>query len=160
MPELEAHIPRAHDSLTLKKLVSLRPPSDWSAVVLAFIRELCPPFWRNSSWDAREALGFIGSSGGKLTTVSADEMRWLRRQLLDISQPDDFLWLLRWLKKEQHCESAIYEELTRTPSMRQKMEALNVGARYLTPSQKMSRANDRRRRAADRKRQLTPGAGK
>ena len=159
MPGLEAQIPHAHDFLTLKKLVSLRPPTDWSAVVLTFVRALCPPLWR-SSWDARQALGFIGSNGGRLTTLSADEMRWLRRGMLDIPLPDDFLWVLRWLRKEQHCEPTLYEELTRTASMRQKMEALDAGARYLTPSQKMSRANDRRRRAADRKRQLPPGAGK
>lgn len=150
MPELGDHIGYAHDSTTLKALVAIRPPSDWSKVILAFVREMCPP-WRDSSWDAREALGFIGSCAGKLTAVSSDELRWMRREMLDLPHPDDFLWLLKWLTKEQHCEPAIFHELTRTKSMREKMEALNAGARYLTPHQKMSRANDRRRRAAERK---------
>jgi hypothetical protein len=75
----------------------------------------------------------------------------LRRELLGLREADDFLWLLRWLKKEKQCDPAIYEELTRTAAVRKKIEALNAGDRYLTPSQKMSRANERRRRAAERK---------
>ena len=150
MPDLEAQAAHAHDSGTLKKLVALRPPVDWSPVILSFIRQMCPP-WERASWDARDALDFIGSRGGKLTTVPSSEKRYLRRGLLDLRSADDFLWLFRWLKNAKHCEPAIYEELTRSTSMREKIEALNAGARYLTPHQKMSRANDRRRRAAERK---------
>ena len=157
MPDLEAQTPHARDSQMLKKVVAVRAPSDWSAAVLAFIRQVCPPWAPGSSWDAREALQFIASSGGKLTTVPPDEMRYLRSALLDVRASDDFLWLLRWLKKEEHCDPAIYEELTRTTSMRKKIEALNAGSRYLTPSQKMSRAAERRRRGEERKRKVTPG---
>ena len=64
--------------------------------------------------------------------------------LLKIRETDAFLWLLRWLKNEKHYLPAIYEEVTRTASMRQKIEALNAGARYLSPSQKMPRANSPR----------------
>ena len=85
-----------------------------------------------------------------MTTVPSDERRFLRRGLLDLGSTDDFLWLLRWLKNTKHCEPAVYEELTRTTSMRTKIEALNAGARYVTPHQKMSRAAERRRRAAER----------
>jgi hypothetical protein len=151
MPDLEAQAAHAHDSGTLKKLVTLRPPADWSPAILSFIDQLCPPWEPRSSWDARNALELIGSSGGRLTTVPSDKMRFLRRGLLDLRNADDFLWLLRWLKTEKHCEPAIYEELTRTTSMREKIEALNAGARYLTPHQKMSRAAERRRQAAERK---------
>jgi len=158
MPDLEAQTSHAHDSGILKKLVAVRSPSDWSDIILAFIRQLCPPWGPSSSWDARDALQFIASSGGKLTAVPSGEMRYLRRALLDVRASDDFLWLLRWLKKEEHCEPAIYEELTRTSSMRKKIEALNAGSRYLTPSQKMSRAAERRRRSAERKRKVAPSA--
>ena len=151
MPDLEAQAAHAHDSGTLKKLVALRPPADWSPVILAFIRQLCPPWEPRSSWDARDALEFIGSSGGRLTTVPSNEMRYVRRGLLDLRNADDFLWLLRWLKNAKHCEPAIHEELTRTTSMHKKIEALNAGARYLTPHQKMSRAAEHRRRAAERR---------
>ena len=150
MPNLDAQAAHAHDSLTLKKVVALRPPVDWSPVILSFICKLCPP-WERASWDARDALDFIGSRGGTLTTVPPNEKRYLRRGLLDLRSADDFLWLLRWLKNPKHCDPAIYEELTRTTSMREKVEALNAGARYLTPHQKMSRAAERRRRAAERK---------
>src|SRR5207247_10564430 len=97
-------------------------------------------------------LEFIGLSGGRLTAMPSDEMRFLRRGLLDLRNADDFLWALRWLKNARHCEPAIYQELTRTTSMREKIEALNAGARYLTPHQKMTRAAERRRRAGERKR--------
>jgi len=151
MPGLDAQASHAHDAWTLRKLVALRPPSDWSDVIVAFIRQMCPPWEPRSSWDARDALEFIGSSGGRLTTVPSDQLRYMRRGLLDVRNTDDFLWLLRWLKGEKHCEPAVYQELTRTTSMRKKIEALNAGARYLTPHQKMSRAAERRRRAAERK---------
>ena len=98
MPDLEAQAAHAHDSWTLKKLVGLGPPADWSPVIISFIRQLCPPWEPRSSWDARDALEFIGSRGGRLTTVPSDEMRFLRRGLLDLRSTDDFLWLLRWLK--------------------------------------------------------------
>jgi len=158
MPKLEAQAAHAHDSWTLKKLVAFRPPAAWSPVILSFIRKVCPPWEPRSSLDARDALEFIGSSGGKLTTVPSNEKRYLRRGLLDLRNADDFLWLLRWLKNAKHCEPALYEELTRTTSMREKIEALNAGARYLTPHQKMSRAAERRRRATEGKGKVTPTA--
>lgn len=158
MPDLEAQVSHAHDSWTLRKLVALKPPSDWSQVILAFIGRMCPPWGQGSSWDARDALQFIASSGGRLTTVPADQLGYLRSVLLEVRETDDFLWLLRWLKREKHCEPAIYQELTRTTSMRKKIEALNAGARYLTPHQKISRAAERRRTAAERKRKVTPSA--
>jgi hypothetical protein len=45
----------------------------------------------------------------------------LRSELLDAHGDRDFLSLLKWLKKEKNCEPALYVELTRTPTLRQKM---------------------------------------
>ncbi len=53
-------------------------------------------------------------------------------------------------------EPALYHELTRTQAMRHKIRALADGTRYLSPSAKMSRANERRRRAAERNRTRIP----
>jgi hypothetical protein len=78
-----------------------------------------------------------------LVTVSPDQIRYLRHVLLKVQETDAFLWLLRWLKNEKHCVPAIYEEVTRTASMSQKIEALNAGGRYLSPSRKMARAKSR-----------------
>jgi hypothetical protein len=158
MPDLEVQVSHTHDSRTLKALVALRTPSDWSEIILAFIHEFCWKFRPGGSWDAREALRFIESSGGRLTSVPPDRVRYLRRGLLDVREAGDFLWLLRWLKKEMNCEPAIYTELTRTTAMRQKMDALGTGAHYVTPHQKMSRAAERRRRAAERNKKLRPRA--
>jgi len=46
----------------------------------------------------------------------------LQQDLLAIESASDFLWVLRWLRQEQHCDPAIYMELIRTPSMKKKME--------------------------------------
>jgi hypothetical protein len=154
MPDLEAQVAHAHDSTVLKMLVALRRPADWSGAILEFMRQFYIRY-RNSSWDARDALRFIEANGGRLTTIPSDQVRYLRRGLLEVPE-DDFTWLLKWLKKEKNCEPAVYQELTRTLAMRQKTAALADGTRYLSPSVKMSRANERRRRAAERNRDRVP----
>ena len=121
MPDLEAQFSWVHDSWTLKKLVAIRSPSSWSEIILAFIGKLWRPFGSGSSW-MRDALAFIASSGGKLGTASRDQIHYLRHVLLKVQESDVFLWLLRWLKNEKHCLPTIYEEVTRTASMRQKIE--------------------------------------
>jgi hypothetical protein len=77
MSQLEAQASGAHDSWTLKKLVAWRPPADWSEVILAFIRRFASHHRPGSSWDARDALRFIKSSGGRLTSMPADQLRYL-----------------------------------------------------------------------------------
>ena len=149
MPDLEAQVARAHDARTLKALVEISPPRDWSAAILWFIWKMCVRF-SSSSWDSQDALRFIESRGGMLTAIGADQVGHVRRQLLDLSDRSDFLWLLKWLKKPKNCEPVLFNQLAATPGMRRKITALGAGERYLTPSQKMSRANDRRRRAAER----------
>ena len=98
-------------------------------MILSFLRQLRSRFWQDRSWDARAALEFIGASGGRLTALPADQLAWLRRDLLGIERSDDFLWVLRWLRQEKHCDPATYADLIRTPSMKRKMERLNTGGR-------------------------------
>ena len=93
-----------------------------------------------------------------MVAISPDQMRRLRSVLLEVPEAELFLWLLRWLRNEKHCEPAIYEELTGTTAMRQKMETHGAGARYLTPSQKMSPAIGRRRAAAERGSRVVPSS--
>ena len=147
MPDLEAQVAHAHDCSTLKRLVALRAPSDWSVVILVIIHRMT---WsRGAAWDEQEALRFNALSGGRLVRADADEIRGLRRQLLEL-RAEDFAWVVKWLRQEKHCERTIFYELTRTAAMQQKLDALAAGARYIPPSQKMSRANKRRQRAAKR----------
>lgn len=151
MPNLEALATRAHDTWTLKEIVAVRPPSDWSEIIVASIHRLC---WRHglgSHWDAQDALRFAAASGGRLTSIPAEQVGYVRRELLDAPDRDYFLWLVKWLRKERNCEPEIYRELTRTRGMQEKLKALMGEERYLSPSQKMSRANDRRRRASERR---------
>ncbi len=46
---------------------------------------------------------------------------------MDGQRSDDFLWVLRWLRQEQHCDPALNADLIRTPSMKRKMKAVNRG---------------------------------
>jgi hypothetical protein len=152
MPDLSTQAAHAHDCSTLKMLVALCAPADWSAVIISFLREFRQfrsPFFTSSTWDARDALRFIESSGGRLTAVPSDEMRFLRSILLG-AREDDFTWALKWLQKEKNCDPAVHHELTRTQAMREKIAALMGGSRYLGPSVKMSRGNRRRRRTESR----------
>ena len=164
MPDLNAQAARAHDCATLKTVVALCPPADWSGAIITFLREFRQfhsLFLNRSTWDAKDALRFIESSGGRLTEVPSGEMRFLRSILLEASE-DDFTWAMKWLKKEKNCEPTIYDELTRTKGMRQRIGAITNGTKYLSPSVKMSRANERRRRAAERARKVEstpPGPG-
>jgi ankyrin repeat protein len=127
LPDLDVQFAHVDDAETLKKLLAIRQPSDWSGVIVNFIRALGPLFWRDSSWRARAALEFIGASGGKLTTLPPDQLAWLRRDLLAIERSEDFLWVLRWLRQVQHCDPAIYADLIRTPAVKKKMARVNNG---------------------------------
>jgi hypothetical protein len=154
MPDLSTQAAHVHDCSTLKMLVAVSPPADWSGVIISFLREFRQfhgPFFTSSTWDARDALRFIESSGGRLTAIPSDEMKFLRSILLG-ARDDDFTWVLKWLRSEHHCDPDIYNELIRTDGMKRKIAALGSGARYLSPSVKMSQANQRRRRAAERAR--------
>lgn len=157
MPDLQSQYARADDSQTLKELVALQAPAGWSEIILAFVQKLCWRHRTSSSWDTQDALKFVTSKGGRLTAIPSDNLRYFRRQLLE-ARAEDFLWLMKWLKKERYCEPAICAELMRTKGVRQKAEAVMAGERYLSPSQKMSRANERRRRMAARKHGTDPSA--
>jgi hypothetical protein len=147
MPGLEAQAARAHDSRTLKAVVELSPPPDWSPVILWFIWKMCVRF-SSSSWDSQDALRFVESRGGMLTAIGAEQVGHLRRQLLDLRDQPDFLWLLKWLKKPKNCDPVLFNQLTATPAMRRKIAAFGAGERYLT-SQKVSRTNEGRRQAKE-----------
>ena len=127
LPDLDAQFRRVDDIATLKALLAIRQPSDWSGVIVNFLRQLRRTFLRESTWEARAALEFIATSGGRLTTVTPEELRWMRGDLLAIASASDLEWALRWLRQEQHCDPAIYADLIRTPSMKRRMAALNGG---------------------------------
>jgi hypothetical protein len=89
-------------------------PSEWSPVILAaFIGHFASPFGLSRSWDAKDALRFIEASGGRLTVVRPDDLRYLRKQLVGLER-DDFLWLLRWLNREKTCETRTVQPVGET----------------------------------------------
>ena len=42
------------------------------------------------------------------TLIPADQVGHVRRQLLDLGNRDEFLWVLRWLKKPKNCEPILF----------------------------------------------------
>lgn len=157
LPNLESLAAHARDCSTLREVVALHPPSDWSPIIVSFIRRMCLRYGSGSTWDSKDALRIAVTMGGRLATIDPVELRHLRSGLLEVPQSDDFRWLVKWLKRERYCEPAIYRELTRTPAMRKRLETLETGARFVSPSQKMSRANARRRRTRQRPGHGEPG---
>jgi len=106
-------------------------------VIMAITSQIRPrPAFTEFTVGAWKTAGLIAPSAVKpvLTTI---EKRLVLKKLGQL-QPAD-------------CEPAIYQELIHTPSVREKIAALDGGIKYLTPSQKMSRVMERRRRAAQRK---------
>jgi len=76
---------------TLKLIEAPRPPSVWSEVIVGFIRRMCWRYGSASTWDSRDALRPIESNGGRLSTIAPNELRYLRSQLLEVQEADDFL---------------------------------------------------------------------
>jgi hypothetical protein len=143
MPDLESQVERAHDAWTLKKLVSIRSPTDWSAVIVAFIGRFASRYRPGSAWDAKDALRFVEANGGRLTSLAVDRLRYVRRDLLEIGDRDDFRWLVRWLAMAKHCAPGVYQQLIQTASLRARIGALHDGAKYLNPYQKANRVRGR-----------------
>jgi hypothetical protein len=143
MPDLAAQFSYAHDSWVLKRLVALGQPQDWNEVILRFIRQIFQTRALSGSWDARYALRFAVQSGGRLTSVSPYEMRYIRKGLVDLREKDDVVWLLQWLKRRSSCDPAIYDEIIRTGPVRQRIIDLNVDARFLRTPKNLDPASKR-----------------
>jgi hypothetical protein len=58
--------------------------------------------------------------------LDLDGCKDLRRYLLKIESDSDLSWLLQKLAKPQHCDEAIFAELTRTTAIRKRMEILRL----------------------------------
>lgn len=103
------------DRAAVDYLVQLQGPSDWSAAILCNVRQLTWGF--TSRWDARICIERVAALGGRLTTVSDEEISDLRRRILRSENHDDMRWLLWWLRQEKHADRRIHRELMRTEAM-------------------------------------------
>jgi len=108
-------------------LTALRPPADWSKAIAHNISRMGWSWSDSGSWQNRRCLEHIFEGyGGRLSGLGARECQDLRRDLLKCSRDSDLKWLLRTLAKPERCAPAIYAELTRTPTIRERMARLGL----------------------------------
>jgi len=122
-------------------LVAIRPPADWS---IPIIRNISRMTWWNRWGSSRSDClqHILDHHDSRLSTLDHQGCQEVRRDLLKIQSDWDLEWLLKTLSKPQCCDPAIFAELTRTPSIRKRMERL--GLSRLLPKPK-SEGNKRRR---------------
>jgi hypothetical protein len=111
-------------------LAKIQTPKDFSRALLQNIRQAVAEYGdRAKAIECIEKLTV--SHRARLNSVEPQEVAWLRRDILKCQDENRCRWVLRWMSYSETCEPAIYEELTRTPSIRAKIEALHVhDARY------------------------------
>ncbi len=128
-PELFA---RASDPDAVDYLVARYRPSDWSAVI---VRNICLlSWWFPDLKPHRQCLEKIfGEYGGRLCTLERRECWALRKEMLRLDPGDELCWLLRTLAKPEHCDPAIFAELTRTPAMTRHLENMGMLRRRKIP---------------------------
>jgi hypothetical protein len=111
----------------LKHLHGIRPPDDWSPVIMRNIYRLGWPFGDHR--DAKECLDFIAKQGGRLGTLPREQCTSLRGTLLKLPEAADLWKLLRWLSDPECCEAATFAEITRTPTMKAKLRRMTDAER-------------------------------
>jgi hypothetical protein len=118
------------DPESIDYLAKIQPPKDFSAALIRNIQRAVA--WYGDQAKAIECIEKLTlSNGARLNSVEPSTLAWLRRDILKSRDEHRCRWILRWMSYSETCEPAIYAELTRTPSMRAKINALHVhDARY------------------------------
>jgi hypothetical protein len=120
----------ACDPFAIDLLAKNQPPEDWSRTLIRNIRQIVADYGNHSR--AMECVEKLTVSyDARLMSMEPDEIAWLRRDILKCRDDHRCRWTLRWMSYAETCEPAVYAELTRTASMRAKVESLHVrDARY------------------------------
>jgi hypothetical protein len=118
------------DEAALDYLAKRGKPTDWSRVLT---RNLEQTLHRYAGGDiARKCVEKLTVEySARLTTMSPESMSYFRRELLKCDDDSRSRWVLRWLSYPETCEPALFEELTRTTAVRNKLNSLHIrDARY------------------------------
>jgi len=105
---------------TLDLLASVRLPADWSEMRFWNVSRFVNGY--SSSRQARRVIEVaVERFHARITTI--DPTRWysLRRDLLRANGEGNLRWILKWLKKAEHCDPALFTDLTSTPAMMRKL---------------------------------------
>lgn len=115
----------ACDEFTIDYLAKIKKPNDWSRVLLRNLRRVISSYGHSN--DAMRCIEKLTvAHDARLTTADADELTWLRREMVKSSNDSNCRWVLRWMSYSETCDPAVYAELTRTPSMRAKAAAVHA----------------------------------
>lgn len=101
-------------------------PSNWNKMIRRNV------YWMTlRAWDYRlAARGAIERAstnyGARLSGLGVDGCSRLRRDFLGMTEKSDLQWFLEWLGRPGHCDPEDYAELTRTPSVRARMEEFGL----------------------------------
>jgi hypothetical protein len=116
---------QVRDCTSIDILGAIQLPKDWSrALYWNLSRAVSEYSDRN---EARRCVERLETAyGARLTSLNGNEVRWLRRSIL--RSPDEYMsrWALRWLRRKECCEPAIFEDLTRTGVIRQRCAAIHL----------------------------------
>jgi hypothetical protein len=110
---------------TLKYLLSIQEPTDWTQAMVRNIEQLSWTFGHGQQ-DAKACLDLIASRGGRIGRLAPEACADIRQRLLKLESESDLRSLLRWLADPECCEPNTYAEITRTPSMKAKISVLAV----------------------------------
>jgi len=134
------------DPDALDRLFDIRPPRDWSKAIWRNISRMAG--WYSDRSRSRACLERIFEHHwGRLSRLDRPACQDLRRTLLKLEYDYELAWILRTLAKPHHCDEAIFTELVRTPSIRQRLD--RAGLSELLPSRPakrdVARVADKRR---------------
>lgn len=103
------------DVESITYLGKIQHPQDWSRSILRNMHRITWDY--GDRWEPRTCIEKLASMGARLTTMTAGEIKDMRRAMLRCKNEYPIRWLLQWMKNEAHCAAAIYHELTRTSGM-------------------------------------------
>lgn len=113
------------DEFAVDYLAKIKKPNDWSRVLLRNLRRVISNYGHSN--DAMRCIEKLTiAHDARLATIDADEIAWLRRDMLKCRDDSNCRWVLRWMSYAETCEPTVYAELTRTPSMRAKATSVRA----------------------------------
>jgi hypothetical protein len=118
----------APDGATVDALAALAPPRNMGTILArqAFHLDSRWPFETSTrAHRCAEALKRLFQAGGRWTESPPEEIRTVRQDLLRASDPI-FVEVMKLFVFDDYCAPAVLQELTRTPSMRQRMTKVGL----------------------------------
>jgi len=123
--DLETLWGQVRDRESIDLLGAIQLPRDWSRALYWNLSRAVSEY--SDRGEARLCIERLESAyAARLTSLDANEVRWLRRSILRC--PDEYMsrWALRWLSRTECCEPAVFEELTRSGVIRERCATIHL----------------------------------